>query len=300
MSDWNIQILGTDFSSQVLERARSGKYQQIEVNRGLPTPYLVKHFRRAGVDWQLSEAVRRMVRFETIDLRQSMRALGPFDLVFCRNVMIYFDAETKKSILSEIHGTLFRGGWLLLGGAETAFGIEDMVRTTDRGKRDRVRCPLRGSTMQTELSAQIQTSEVIQVVQSVFETMMSLTVNEDGTPWFPSADRLTSAVHLAGDWNGAVLLECRPEPGLPLRRPVPLQDPPGSVDDDVRDVLGELANMIGGNLKCVLTRGIRLSMPSVVDGSDYCMRVCGAEIRERIALGCDDGPFWVTVLASRS
>ena len=96
LSDWNIQILGTDFSSQVLERARSGKYQQIEVNRGLPAALLVKHFRRSGVDWQLSEPVRRMVRFETIDLRKSMRALGPFDLVFCRNVMIYFDAETKK------------------------------------------------------------------------------------------------------------------------------------------------------------------------------------------------------------
>jgi chemotaxis protein methyltransferase CheR len=123
--DWNIQILGTDFSSQVLERARAGKYQQIEVNRGLRAALLVKHFRRAGVDWQLSEQVRRMVRFETIDLRKSMRAIGPFDLVFCRNVMIYFDAETKKSILRELHTTLFRGGWLLLGGAETVSGIEE-------------------------------------------------------------------------------------------------------------------------------------------------------------------------------
>ena len=124
-NDWDIQILGTDFSSQVLERARSGKYQQIEVNRGLPAALLVKHFRRSGVDWQLSEPVRRMVRFETIDLRASMRALGPFDLVFCRNVLIYFDAETKKNIMKELHGTLFRGGWLLLGGAETAFGAEE-------------------------------------------------------------------------------------------------------------------------------------------------------------------------------
>lgn len=123
--DWSIHILGTDFSSQVLERARSGKYQQIEVNRGLPAALLVKHFRRSGVDWQLSEAVRRMVTFEAIDLRKSMRALGPFDLVFCRNVMIYFDAETKKNILKELHGTLFRGGWLLLGGSETAFGVEE-------------------------------------------------------------------------------------------------------------------------------------------------------------------------------
>jgi len=125
LSDWNIQILGTDFSSQVLERARSGKFQQIEVNRGLPATLLVKYFRRSGVDWQLSEPVRRMARFETIDLRKSMRALGPFDLVFCRNVLIYFDAGTRKEILKELHGTLFRGGWLLLGGAETAFGVEE-------------------------------------------------------------------------------------------------------------------------------------------------------------------------------
>src|SRR5579863_3455466 len=125
LSDWNIQILGTDFSSQALERARSGKYQQIEVNRGLPASFLIKHFRRFGTVWQLGDQVRRMVSFETIDLRKSMRALGPFDLVFCRNVMIYFDAETKMNILKELHGTLFRGGWLLLGGIETAFGIDE-------------------------------------------------------------------------------------------------------------------------------------------------------------------------------
>ncbi|MGA7857520.1 MAG: protein-glutamate O-methyltransferase CheR [Terracidiphilus sp.] len=125
LSDWNAQILGTDFSSQVLERARSGKYQQIEVNRGLPAALLVKHFRQTGAEWQLSDAVRRMVSFETIDLRSSMRALGPFELVFCRNVMIYFDAKTKRDILKELHGTMFRGGWLLLGGVETAFGVEE-------------------------------------------------------------------------------------------------------------------------------------------------------------------------------
>jgi chemotaxis protein methyltransferase CheR len=125
LSDWNIKILGTDFSSPALQRARSGNYQQIEVNRGLPAALLVKHFRRHNADWQLSDAVRCMVSFETIDLRNSVRALGPFDLVFCRNVLIYFDAETKKSILKELHGALLRGGWLLLGGVETAFGVEE-------------------------------------------------------------------------------------------------------------------------------------------------------------------------------
>jgi chemotaxis protein methyltransferase CheR len=125
LQDWNMQILGTDFSEKVVERARSGLYQQIEVNRGLPASLLVKYFRRSGLEWQLTEAVRRMVRFETIDLRKSMRSLGPFDLVFCRNVMIYFDNATKKSIVKEIHRTLFQGGWLLLGGAETAINLEE-------------------------------------------------------------------------------------------------------------------------------------------------------------------------------
>jgi chemotaxis protein methyltransferase CheR len=85
----------------------------------------VKHFRRSGLEWQLTEQVRKMVSFETIDLRKSMRTLGPFDLVFCRNVLIYFDNETKYKIMKEIHGTMFRGGWLLLGGAETAFGLDE-------------------------------------------------------------------------------------------------------------------------------------------------------------------------------
>jgi chemotaxis protein methyltransferase CheR len=125
LQGWDIQILGTDFSSKVVERAQSGSYQQIEVNRGLPTSLLVKHFHRTGLSWQLSESVRKMARFETIDLRKSMRTLGPFDLVFCRNVMIYFDNETKRKIMKELHSTLFRGGWLLLGGAESAFGLDE-------------------------------------------------------------------------------------------------------------------------------------------------------------------------------
>lgn len=125
LAEWNIEILATDYSMRVLEQARSGTYRQIEVNRGLPAALLVKYFLRQGLDWQLREEVRRLVRFEQFDLRRSMRGMGPFDLVFCRNVLIYFDNETKLRILKEIHGTLARGGWLLLGGAEMAFGVEE-------------------------------------------------------------------------------------------------------------------------------------------------------------------------------
>ena len=125
LGDWNIQILATDLSTQVLERARAGKFLQIEVNRGLPVSYLVKYFSRSGLDWQLKDAVRRMVQFAPLDLRQSMRTLGPFDVVFCRNVLIYFDIESKRKILAELRETLFRGGYLLLGGSETTLNLDD-------------------------------------------------------------------------------------------------------------------------------------------------------------------------------
>ena len=125
LGDWNIRILGTDLSTRMLERARDGKYLQIEVNRGLPAANLVKYFKRSGLEWQLKDEVRRMVRFESFDLRRSMGALGPFDVVFCRNVLIYFDVESKRQILREIRGTLFKGGYLLLGGSETTLNLDD-------------------------------------------------------------------------------------------------------------------------------------------------------------------------------
>jgi chemotaxis protein methyltransferase CheR len=123
LGDWKIRIQGTDLSTQMAERASAGKYMQIEVNRGLPVAYLVKYFTKVGLDWQLKDQVRRMVDFSTCDLRQSMSARGPFDVVFCRNVLIYFDVEAKRKILEELHGTLFRGGYLLLGGSETTLNL---------------------------------------------------------------------------------------------------------------------------------------------------------------------------------
>lgn len=125
LGGWDVSIVGTDLSTPVLQRARAGRYLQIEVNRGLPAPLLVKYFRREGLEWQLKDEVRRMVRFEQDDLRQGTSARGPFDLVFCRNVLIYFDVETKRSILARIRQCLVPGGHLLLGGSETTLNLDD-------------------------------------------------------------------------------------------------------------------------------------------------------------------------------
>ena len=154
--------------------------------------------------------------------------------------------------------------------------------------------------MPLELSVEIEPGELAQIVESVFAAMLNLEAGECATPWTASGDRLTAVVHLAGDWNGAVLLECDREQSCRFAGRFLSMDPPETVDDVVRDVLGELVNMIGGNMKCVLTRGIRLSMPSVVDGGDYSLRVCKAEMRERLAFQCAEGLFWVTVLATRT
>jgi chemotaxis protein methyltransferase CheR len=125
LGGWNLDIFGTDLSVSVVERARAGQFMQIEVNRGLPVKYLVKYFTRSGLNWRLKDEIRSMVRFDVFDLRGNMRTLGPFDIVFCKNVLIYFDIDTKRKILSDIRGTLYNGGYLLLGGSETVLNLDD-------------------------------------------------------------------------------------------------------------------------------------------------------------------------------
>jgi chemotaxis protein methyltransferase CheR len=124
-ADWRIEILGTDLSTQILDRAASGSYLQIEVNRGLPASLLVKYFQRAGLGWQVKSEVRKLVRFSQFDLRNNMGPLGSFDLVLCRNVLIYFDLETRKRILGGIRGVLHPGGYFLMGSSETTFNLDD-------------------------------------------------------------------------------------------------------------------------------------------------------------------------------
>ncbi|MDZ7639505.1 MAG: chemotaxis protein CheX [Bryobacterales bacterium] len=124
-------------------------------------------------------------------------------------------------------------------------------------------------------------------------------VKPRGPEWHSGDERLTAAVHLSGDWNGAVLVECDQHQACRLASRFLSTDLPDTVDDVVRDVLGELANMIGGNMKCTLMQSIQLSMPSVVEGTNYRIRVCGAGTREMLAFDCAEGVFWVTVLSNR-
>lgn len=128
LAGWRVEIVATDLSSEILKRAKEGLYSQFEVQRGLPITLLVKYFKQNGDRWQISENIRKMVTFKQFNLLTSPAALGQFDIVFCRNVLIYFDPPTKAKVLSGIADLMPKDGFLYLGGAETVLGTSDRFK----------------------------------------------------------------------------------------------------------------------------------------------------------------------------
>jgi chemotaxis protein methyltransferase CheR len=143
MPGWKFDIIGTDLSSEVVEKARVGIYNQFEVQRGLPVTMLVKFFKQDGDKWQISEAIRNMVQFRNMNLLGDWGAMGTFDVVFCRNVLIYFDPPTKTKILEKISTLISPDGVLFLGGAEAVLGITDRFKIVEahKGLYVPVSCP---------------------------------------------------------------------------------------------------------------------------------------------------------------
>jgi chemotaxis protein methyltransferase CheR len=120
---WSIEILATDLSTAALEKARQGMYSQFEVQRGLPIQLMMKYFVKVGEQWQVSPEIRSMVQFKQFNLLESMAAFGVFDVIFCRNVLIYFDPPTKTKVLEGMRRQLANDGSLFLGAAETVLGL---------------------------------------------------------------------------------------------------------------------------------------------------------------------------------
>lgn len=125
---WRAEIVATDLSLEVLEKAKAGIYSQFEVQRGLPIQLLVKHFKQVGDVWQLNPDIRAMVRYQQANLLQDFSHFGVFDIIFCRNVLIYFDQDTKAAIFERMAKVLEADGTMLLGAAESVVGITDAFR----------------------------------------------------------------------------------------------------------------------------------------------------------------------------
>lgn len=131
LAGWKIEIIGTDLSSEMVERARSGLYSQFEVQRGLPITHLVKYFSQNGDRWQINQNLRDMVSFRELNLLGDFGPIGSFDVVFCRNVLIYFDAPTKSKVLDSISRVMQPDAVLYLGGAETVLGITEKFKPVE-------------------------------------------------------------------------------------------------------------------------------------------------------------------------
>jgi chemotaxis protein methyltransferase CheR len=151
---WRIEIVATDISTEVLDRAKSGLYTQFEVQRGLPIQMVLKYFTQVGEQWQIVPAIRAMVDYKPLNLIKDFSHLGSFDIIFCRNVLIYFDAPTKGDVLKRMAAALPDDGTLLLGAAETVIGISDAfiphadhrgVYVPSRAAAVPVRAPLRAA-----------------------------------------------------------------------------------------------------------------------------------------------------------
>jgi chemotaxis protein methyltransferase CheR len=128
LSGWRVEIIATDLSQEVLEKSKAGVYSQFEVQRGLPIQMLVKYFKQTGEFWQINADMRAMVQHRQLNLLQDFSSLGTFDVIFCRNVLIYFDQDTKVNIFNRLAKTMESDGFLVLGAAETVVGLTDVFK----------------------------------------------------------------------------------------------------------------------------------------------------------------------------
>jgi chemotaxis protein methyltransferase CheR len=125
LRNWTVRILGTDISSAILNRARGGRYSQMEVNRGLPAPMLTRYFQREGLDWVVKDSIRNKVSFEPINLAKGWPPLPAMDIVMLRNVLIYFGVNVKKQILAQVRRVMQPDGYLFLGCAESTINLDE-------------------------------------------------------------------------------------------------------------------------------------------------------------------------------
>lgn len=123
LSGWRVDILATDLSQEVLEKSKSGIFSQFEVQRGLPIQMLVKYFTQIGETWQIKPEIRAMIQFRQLNLLHDFSSLGTFDIIFCRNVLIYFNQETKTDVFNKLAKVIEPDGFLVLGAAETVVGL---------------------------------------------------------------------------------------------------------------------------------------------------------------------------------
>jgi chemotaxis protein methyltransferase CheR len=257
LCEWTVGLVATDISTEMLNRARTGRFDQLEVNRGLPAPMLVKYFLQHGSEWQLKDEVRQMVEFRPLNLVKAWPGMPPVDLVFLRNVMLYFDVESRRQILGRIRQLLQPDGYLFLGATETTLNTDDAFERVAVGSRGRIDCGRRRARCVLE-------QEICRFTRSIWSLALGLEVeraelrsaSEDKARTREDAARtLAGCVHIGGAWEGALVLYCHP-----LLASFAAAAMFGCEADEAGlaeqlDAVGEIANMMGGT-KAVASRAV--------------------------------------------
>jgi len=130
---WSVKMVATDIAQHVLDKAKKGVYTQHEVQRGLSTPYMIRFLTQSGMNWEIKPELKRMITFRKLNLLSSLASIGQVDIIFCRNILIYFDVKTKKTVIERMTKVLNPGGILFLGGSETLLGISAHLKRVSAG-----------------------------------------------------------------------------------------------------------------------------------------------------------------------
>jgi chemotaxis protein methyltransferase CheR len=280
-----LRIIASDFSRHALARAREARYSQIEVNRGLPAACLVKYFDKAGPDWRLQEAIRTMVDFREINL------MGGLDVPLCdaillRNVLIYLPLEKRRDVLVRVRARLKPGGVLLLGTSETTLGVDDGFDILPMGGVT----GFRARETRRRVPATLGDAAVEDVVRTIWSLTLGLTIAlKKGAP--PSATDVAATVRLTGAWKGGITLRC--SAGMARRAAAAMfrVSEAQVTDADLRDAVGELANIAAGNLRSYLPGPTALSLPRAENGEG------GAELC-RTSFVCEGAAFELRIASA--
>jgi len=250
LSRWNLEILATDINDQVLEKAAEGRYTQLEVNRGLPARNLVKHFTKQGTDWQANQGMRDLVQLRKLCLHQPWGGLPSMDLILLRNVLIYFDEETRSDILGRAAKLLRPDGYLVLGTAETPTGASEAFEPRKFG---RVRVYQRRGTQGVtadklrELAANIWSTHLLSTTTGIDDTVTSRWVN--------------ARMPYKGAWRGELTLACQTSLAAQIAGHL---FGTGSVSaKQLREAMTEVLNMVAVPLKSALPTPTILGAPKV-------------------------------------
>jgi hypothetical protein len=261
LNGWRIQIVASDIARTTLDKAQTGVYTMLEVGRGLPARALAQHFERVGTSYRVQLNLRSMIEWKQLNLAGPWPIMPRPDIVFLRNVMIYLDMDTRRSILSNIAKNLAQDGYLFLGPASRR------STSTPRSTASTTTAPaafnssilhsdpnaVRDNMPSTEHDL-LATEDILTLTQEVWASILDIPIEITQPESLSGMVLVSGAVEIDGPWSGTVTVACSPRLATMITAQMFEVAPAEASHDDIVDAVGEIANMIGGNVKALPVR----------------------------------------------